>query len=296
MFILGIDGGGTHTRLELRTAEDAFLRRAEAGAFNMAVLGEDGFRARLREIFALCGDMTQCASVCIGGAGISGGAMEPVIRDELLSSDFQGKLLLCGDHEIALAGALEEPGCILISGTGSICCGRNSVGAFARSGGLGHIMDDGGSGYWLGREALRRTARALDGRAPQTALTHAVLEYTKARDARELVHYVYYSAKGKSHIAMVCKAVIRCAEAGDAESLSILQAGAAELRELAQAVCTELGLTHPPIATMGGLLEEDGIYRRLVCDALEGLVRPVYAASDALRGASLLAYRNYIER
>ena len=31
MFVLGIDGGGTHTRLELRDMENRLLRREEGG-------------------------------------------------------------------------------------------------------------------------------------------------------------------------------------------------------------------------------------------------------------------------
>ena len=51
MFVLGIDGGGTHTRLELRDMENHLLRREELGAFNLNSIGEDGFRQLLRQVF-----------------------------------------------------------------------------------------------------------------------------------------------------------------------------------------------------------------------------------------------------
>lgn len=290
MFTLGIDGGGTHTRLELRGTDDTFIKRAETGAFNMAALGEAGFRARLREIFELCGDMRRCEAICLGGAGISGGDVETVLRQELERAGFHGKLKLCGDHEIALAGAMEGPGCILISGTGSICCGRDAQGNMARAGGLGHIIDDGGSGYWLGREALAHGARALDGRGERDLLTERVLEKTGARTAQELVHFVYYSAPGKSHIAQVSKVVLACAQEGDSLSLALLDRGARELKDLVQTVCRKLNLENPRVALMGGLLETDCIYRQRVCIALEGIARPIAPESDALRGASRLAH------
>ena len=57
MFIAGIDGGGTHTRIELRDMENRLLRRGEFGPFNLNAIGESAFRRLLREVFAWCGDM-----------------------------------------------------------------------------------------------------------------------------------------------------------------------------------------------------------------------------------------------
>ena len=74
MFIAGIDGGGTSTKIELRTAENVFLRREKLPAFNISSIGEEGFAARLREVLAACGDMADCAAICFGSAGISVGA------------------------------------------------------------------------------------------------------------------------------------------------------------------------------------------------------------------------------
>ena len=50
MFIAGIDGGGTSTKLEIRTAGNRFVRRESFGAFNISAIGEEGFAARLREV------------------------------------------------------------------------------------------------------------------------------------------------------------------------------------------------------------------------------------------------------
>ena len=69
MFVLGIDGGGTHTRLELRDMNNRLLRREEFGPFNLNSIGEDGFRQLLRQVFEDCGGMQECARLCVGGAG-----------------------------------------------------------------------------------------------------------------------------------------------------------------------------------------------------------------------------------
>ena len=71
MFVAGIDGGGTSTRLEIRDVDNNFIRRESFGAFNISAIGADAFSARLGEVFAACGDMKECAALCIGAAGSS---------------------------------------------------------------------------------------------------------------------------------------------------------------------------------------------------------------------------------
>lgn len=96
IFIAGIDGGGTHTRLELRTADNILLRRQEFGPFNLNAIGEEAFRSRLREVFAACGKMADCARLCVGGAGISNPEVGRILEEELKSAGFTGKWKLCG--------------------------------------------------------------------------------------------------------------------------------------------------------------------------------------------------------
>ena len=118
MFIAGIDGGGTSTRLEIRDADNSFIRRESFGAFNISAIGADAFSARLDEVFAACGDMSGCAALCIGAAGLSLPQTERIIHRQLELAHFRGVLRLCGDHEIALRGAMDGAGCVLIAGTG----------------------------------------------------------------------------------------------------------------------------------------------------------------------------------
>ena len=46
MYVVGIDGGGTKTRVAVCDAAGAILRRETLGAFNLSDIGEDGFRRR----------------------------------------------------------------------------------------------------------------------------------------------------------------------------------------------------------------------------------------------------------
>ena len=46
-----------------------------------------------------------------------------------------------------------------------------------RSGGWGYVLGDEGSGYWIGRAALRAVLREADHRGPATVLTPMLLEH-----------------------------------------------------------------------------------------------------------------------
>ena len=290
MYVIGIDGGGTKTRLAVCAPDGTLLRRETLGAFNLSAIGEDGFRRRTEEILALCGDMRGCGAICVGGAGVSGAAAGEILRAELAAHGFAGKLLLCGDHEIALAGAMQTPGCVLIAGTGSVCYGKNAAGETFRCGGGGHIIDDPGSGYTLGRDALAAALRTEDGRLSENALHAAVMDAVGGHDIQGIFDFVYFSRRGKSDIAALAPLVLRCAEQGDAVSLAILRRGAAELARLVSAVTGRLGLEKTsPCALAGGLLAENNIYRRTVCEALAPFCCPAKPEHGALFGAVQLA-------
>ena len=108
MYVIGIDGGGTKTRVAVCAPDGTLLRQETLGAFNLSAIGEDGFRRRTEEILALCGDMRGCGAICVGGAGVSGAAAGEILRAELAAHGFAGKLLLCLRQLAAVLGRLDR--------------------------------------------------------------------------------------------------------------------------------------------------------------------------------------------
>ena len=290
MVIAGIDGGGTHTRLELRDEENRLLSRTEFGPFNLNAIGEAAFRRLLRQVFAACGDMADCARLCVGGAGISNPAVGAILGQELERAGFSGMWKLCGDQEIALRGAMDGPGIAVIAGTGSICFGKNQAGQTARSGGFGHLIDDGGSGYALGRDVLSAAVQALDGRCPDTAILERVYHRLGREDPGAIVSFVYDETTDKAAIARFSSIALALAEEGNPTAQAILNRGAGELYALVAAVQRRLGLEGRPIALLGGLLSGENPYRRAVARKLAGLGTVIYPAHDALWGAAQMAW------
>ena len=290
MLIAGIDGGGTHTRLELRDENNRLLRRLEFGPFNLNAIGEAAFRERLREVSAACGKMTDCTRLCVGGAGISNPEVGRILAEELQNAGFAGKWKLCGDQEIALRGAMDGPGIAVIAGTGSICFGKNAAGETARSGGYGHLIDDGGSGYALGRDVLSAAVRAVDGRSMDSAILNAVYGALGASDPAAIVFFVYRGTTDKAAIARFASLALTLAEDGNETAGAILDRGAEELYQLTAAVQRRLGLETPTVALLGGLLSQDNPYRRRVEEKLSTLGPVISPAHDALWGAAQMAW------
>lgn len=286
----GVDGGGTRTTVECRRADGTVLCREVFGPFNLNSIGEARFTALWDEITAFLKEKGTCAALCAGAAGISNPQVQALTAQAMERAGIAGWRLV-GDHETALHGALSgQPGCALIAGTGSICCGRNAAGEFVRVGGWGHLIDDGGSGYALGRDALAAVVRQWDGRGEATLLSELIPARLGTRTPQELIAYVY--GGDKSRIAAVAPLVAQAAGQGDQAALRIYERGSAELTALVTAAADRLGLRVGEVALLGGLLSHDRFLREAFTADLArkapGL-RCVEPRQDAAAGAAMLA-------
>lgn len=289
-FVAGADGGGTNTTVECRDLQGNVLKRRKFGPMNLNSVGEERFCGLLEEIALWLQTLGECDFLCIGTAGISNPRLGQLTK-EVFERVGLSRFRLIGDHEAALWGALEgKAGCVLISGTGSICFGRSADGRTVRCGGWGHLIDDGGSGYALGRDALHAVVCSRDGRGPETALSEAVAGHLGSDSPEELISYVY--GGDKSRLAALSVLVEQAASAGDEVACRILKDNAEQLADLACAVADCLGLRETEVAMTGGLLERDTGLRRetvLMLHKRRPDLSCVAPRQDAAGGAALLA-------
>lgn len=292
MIYAGIDGGGTKTTLVLCDKEGNQLTRKIFGSFNLNSIGEAAFRTLLAELFATIGQWGECGRVGIGAAGVSNPAVSRIVTEVAASYGLRGRIELKGDQEIALYGATGgRPGCILIAGTGSICTGMDECGRIVRTGGWGHLIDDAGSGYALGRDALAALVRAQDGRGEATLLTEFILTKLAVREPEELIAAIY-GAEDKSLIASLAVAVEQAGRKQDQTALRILSHNGRALAELVAAVSKQINMSHMPLILMGGLLMHETLLREAAVAEIKASlpqVRLTEAVMDGAAGAALLA-------
>ena len=185
---------------------------------------------------------------------------------------------------------MDTPGLILIAGTGSICFGKNGAGETFRSGGYGHLIDDGGSGYALGRDVLSQAVREADGRSEGTEILNAVYSRLGVSDPGGIVSFVYGKDTDKAAIAAFSSIALTLSAQGNHRAVDILNRGAGELCDMALAVQKKLHLEGCPIALLGGLFSGDNPYRRCAVEKLSTLGTVIAPAHDALWGAAQMAW------
>src|SRR5687767_7964139 len=243
--VIGIDAGGTKTVCQLADSQGALVAEARGPGANLQAAGELQVEKVLHDVMeqAIGERPIVPAVICLGIAGVDRPDDAVVVRGIMKRIGYKARVLVVNDALVALeAGVPGQPGVVIISGTGSICYGRNARDEAARAGGWGYVLGDEGSGYWIGRHALRAVVREADGRGHATALTPRVLAHFGAARPEDLVHTIYDDAIRPAAIAAVAREVQAAAEAGDELAQQVLTVGARELASSARAVITRLGL------------------------------------------------------
>jgi hypothetical protein len=140
-------------------------------------------------------------------------------------------------------------GIIVIAGTGSVVYGRDACGHVARAGGLGPLLGDEGSAFWISREWLKRQRSSRAGQAL----------FQEARAAHTTVRRIAAYAPG----------VIRRARNGQRTARDVIHLAQRHLAALVLQTVRSLhwkGSTIP-ISTAGSVLEnrwfQNGFWRAL---------------------------------
>jgi N-acetylglucosamine kinase-like BadF-type ATPase len=220
-------------------------------------------------------------AICLGIAGVDRPDDSAIVRAIMKRIGYKARVLVVNDALVALeAGAPRQPGVVVISGTGSICYGRNAAGEAARSGGWGYVLGDEGSGYWIGRAALRAVLRQADRRGPATALTPMLLEHFGVEQPQGLIHEVYHTNLKPAAIGALARSVQSAFAVGDEAAIGILRGAANELESSALSVARRLGMVGQPFTFIlaGGIFRavpwlQEELQRRLPVAAPRAGVR-----------------------
>jgi N-acetylglucosamine kinase-like BadF-type ATPase len=157
------------------------------------------------------------------------------------------RVVALSDAEAALLGALGgRPGVLVLAGTGSIAIGYDARGHWRRAGGLGPLLGDEGSAFWIGREWTRKTAQAQVAEAGHPA----------------------HLPDDVARIAARAPMVLRQARRGDRRALAIVRDAQDHLARLAADVAGGLALPGPITVTWAGGLLRDAWFRAGVRRAL----------------------------
>lgn len=297
-YLIGIDGGGTATKICVADADGVIHGRHTAGPLNINGQSREEFQRTIREILELPARMElrpeDCDAIGIGAAGISNPQARGAIEEAFRANGYDAPVYVYSDGETALAAVFPEcHGIILIAGTGSICYGRQEDGTVVRSGGYGHLIDDGGSAYDIARRMLAAVVQAEDGRGEPTALKELVYDRLDISGIPELVGYVYAPERKKGDLAALAVLLDQAAAMGDRTAAEIEDACADELCGLVRPVLKRLP-EEKNIALGGSVLLKNERIQMKVRDRIMALRDDAWiqaAKREASEGAVRLALR-----
>ncbi|MGW3030680.1 N-acetylglucosamine kinase [Streptomyces sp. NPDC001178] len=187
--VLGLDAGGTRTRAVLAAAADGrVLGEGAAGPGNALTVPLPRLTDHLTEAVARAvPESARCrvAAVAGGFAGATGATEDDPGRLNALTAltaalrrlgITTGSIGISSDIEAAFASAPGTPadGLALVAGTGAVAMRITGRRCTATVDGDGWLLGDDGSGFWIGREAVRAALRMADGRGGATALAETV--------------------------------------------------------------------------------------------------------------------------
>jgi glucosamine kinase len=294
--VLGGDLGGTSTRILVAGTDGRERGRGAAGAGNpishpagAAEAFGDALRAALTGV-----DPGRVRASVIGIAGGSALRTPPVAAR--FARVWADAGLTCDpgyapDLEVAFAAGTPEPdGSVLVAGTGATAGAVIDHRLARTADGHGWLLGDDGSGFWLGREAVRAALHTLDAGEPPGRLAGSVLRELHAdgpADQRDRVIQAVNSRPGVelSALAPLVSAAYRD---GDPQARSIVERAAAALLATLGRIRDPAEAT--PIVLAGSLTNDTSpvgsTLRRLLSARFAGPVRP---ARSGVGGAAWLA-------
>ena len=233
--VLGIDGGGTHTRAVLADDEGRILSLASGASINPRHHDREVLRQRLEElVLAARGDLgaIDAAFLALGGVSTAADAAEVQAIAREVPALASSHITVDNDACAALSGGLAgRPGMVLIAGTGSACLGIAADGKRWWCGGWEAFADDAGSAYWMAVEAVRCAVRQEDGRLPASALHDLVFRRWDLAEPRALAERLSRPDVDRAAIASLAPHVLDLAST-DPQAALIVGRAAGELARL----------------------------------------------------------------
>ncbi|MFS3134034.1 BadF/BadG/BcrA/BcrD ATPase family protein [Gluconacetobacter sacchari] len=283
--LVGIDGGGTGTRLRLATPEGTLLAGGEGGSANVATDAGQAWES-LRQALDLAlsrAGLLGAEPRLVAVAGLAGAEVSGAVARFMAQPPLFARLRIVSDAYTSCVGAhAGRDGAMIAAGTGMVGLAV-AGGTIRRVGGWGFPQGDEGGGAWIGLEAVRLMLRAGDGRAPRSLLSEAV----RARLADEGAEPMVWAVGARAaDFARLTPLVGMLAGEGDAEARGLLGRAGAEIDALLVALRAAEGFGTLPCCLLGGL-------GPVLLPYLSDVTRAALSAprGNALDGAMLLARR-----
>lgn len=250
---IGIDGGGTKTKLRMEDEKGNLLAQSRGGPANIRLSVTNSWNS----IYGAVRRALKSANLEIDnpnyrfhvGFGLAGTEISDAIHEFLATPHPFQTVVLKSDAYVACLGAHEgSDGSIIIIGTGVVGYKIDHQETL-KVGGWGFPHGDEGGGAWLGMQAMRHTLQALDLRGETTPLTEAIFDFF---DCNLIRLVVWANRANSSRFAEIAPFVIEYVKKEDPLALRLIRMAAEEIDKVAVALFRK-GERPLPCAFFGGI-------------------------------------------
>lgn len=272
-FVVGVDAGATSTRVAVHALDGTRMGYGTAGPGNPSAHGLAKAGAAIGDALDLALTGIDAAQVRGSLAGVAGqaDALHETLAAIWSRHGIPEAPTLIGDVPIAYAAGSSSPdGSLLLSGTGAVAARIAGRELDALADGVGWLLGDHGSGFWIGRAGAKAAVHRLDRGQPSGLLVDLVVDHFLGdqewpSDRAKVDRIVRLAQADHMRLAAVSRLVCQAAVAGDAMAVSIVE-------EAADHLVAMVGRVHRsgPIVLAGSVLTNDGPVRRAVLERLAG--------------------------
>lgn len=272
LYYLCIDGGASKTRISLLDQKGIAQQLSYRGVVgdtvyfgpsNILQIGKESLHRLFGEIF---GDVLLTTEgkplkeyvkelYVVGGfAGVPRELERQTVEDLFIGYGCKKGLLTIKCDGVLSSEVAGVGGISLIAGTGSVCMstqGNKSI----KSGGLGRLIDDGGSGYWIGIRAIRACLEEALGYGKKTVLSEMLAKRLVLGNLLDLIQ-ITHTRFSPADIAQIAEDVFVAAyERGDLVALEILQQAAQGLAKMVSSVYKRIPEPTGGLYVWGGVVQ-----------------------------------------
>jgi N-acetylglucosamine kinase-like BadF-type ATPase len=225
---------------------------------------------RLERLLAEIPSDETVAEVVVGLAGAGAPARARPLADALGKRYPGARIVVVRDIDL-VAAQLDVHGAALVVGTGTSVLAPGAGDGEVMIDGRGFAIGDRGGGAWIGLEATRHALRAFDLEGAERPLLRALRNALGLPDDRGFAAALADGgAVSPSNVARLAPYVLALAQAGDPDSLDVVQRAVAEIGHSVRAALHRASV--PPgaeIVATGGLLRAAVFADRLKAEIVD---------------------------
>ena len=235
--LVAVDAGGSKTEYGIRPLSGGEVRHYVYGGSNYKSVGLEKAYANLVTGFHVACEadglsLEDIHGVVFGLAGCDTTEDMRVFRElvEAIGLD-NAKTAIYNDCELAFLATAKAPGFCVVAGTGSNCMAFQLERPVIKAGGLGALLSDGGSGFWIAQKVMRDMLQFCDGSGPNRPIYEGVMRHFEIEGLSSV--HLKFAPMGVPEIASCAQLILEYAKDGDVYAREVAHAAHIELWELA---------------------------------------------------------------